>query len=116
MQLAPIDPADHMPLHEQVAASLRRAINEGECRPGERLPRATDLAAAFDVNTNTVLRALRTLRAEGLLEFRRGRGITVSNGVAGRGLVLERAHELLAVARREGLSREELLAIIKEIA
>jgi GntR family transcriptional regulator len=115
MQLASLDPSDPTPRHEQVAASLRRAIGDGECRPGERLPRATDLAAAFDINANTVLRALRTLRDEGLLEFRRGRGITVRNGVAGRGLVIVRARELVAAARKAGLSRDELIAIIKEI-
>ncbi len=33
------------PLHEQVAAQIRRAIAEGEAGPGERLPLAKDLAA-----------------------------------------------------------------------
>ena len=65
-------------LHEQVAAEIRRAIADGEAKPGERLPPAKDLAAVLGVNTNTVLRALRTLRDEELLEFRRGRGITVA--------------------------------------
>src|SRR5207249_10847544 len=44
-------------LHEQVAAEIRRAIADGEARPGERLPPAKDLAAVLGVNTNTVLRA-----------------------------------------------------------
>ena len=64
-------------LHEQVAGEIRRAIAEGQARPGERLPPARDLAEVLGVNTNTVFRALRQLRDEGLLEFRRGRG-TVS--------------------------------------
>ena len=81
------DPTD---LYEQVAGEIRRAIADGEAKPGERLPPAKDLAAVLDVNTNTVLRALRVLRDEGLLEFRRGRGITVA-GTPERGAVVQRA-------------------------
>ena len=69
------DPTD---LYEQVAGEIRRAIADGEAKPGERLPPAKDLAAVLGVNTNTVLRSLRVLRDEGLLEFRRGRGISVA--------------------------------------
>jgi cytoskeletal protein RodZ len=36
-------------------------------------------ADCLGLETNTVLRALRLLRDEGLLEFRRGRGITVAS-------------------------------------
>ena len=101
-------------LREQVAAQIRRAIADGEVRPGERLPPARDLAAVLNVNTNTVLRALRLLREEGLLEFRRGRGITVA-GPAYRGAVLARARELVQFARRNGYGRDELIKIIEDI-
>lgn len=101
-------------LHEQVAAEIRRAIADGEARPGERLPPAKDLAAVIGVNTNTVLRALRTLRDEGLLEFRRGRGITVA-GTPDRSAVTSRARDLVAFARKHGYGRPELIRIINDL-
>ena len=73
-----LDPDDRLPIYEQVASEIRRAIANGEVTSGERLPPARDLAAVLNVNTNTVLRALRMLRDDGVLEFRRGRGITVA--------------------------------------
>jgi GntR family transcriptional regulator len=67
------------------------------------------------VNTNTVLRALRILQEEGLLELRRGRGITVA-GTAERGAVLAKARELVAFARRNGYQPDELIAMIKTVS
>jgi len=100
-----VDRTDPALLHDQVAADIRRAIAEGEALPGERLPPARDLAAVLGVNTNTVLRALRLLRDEGLLEFRRGRGITVAGGAVARSIVLDKAHDLVEVARSQGFRR-----------
>jgi len=67
------------------------------------------------VNTNTVFRALRQLRDEGLLEFRRGRGITVA-GTPGRGAVVAEAKELVRLARRHGYQVDELIQIIEDVA
>jgi GntR family transcriptional regulator len=101
-------------LHQQVAAEIRRAIADGEAASGERLPPARDLAAVIGVNTNTVLRALRTLRDEGLLEFRRGRGITVA-GSPERGAVIARAQELIDFARQHGYPPKELAQLIEAL-
>jgi len=102
-------------LHEQVAAQIRRAIAEGEAAPGDRLPPAKDLAAVAGVNKNTVLRALRLLRDEGVLEFRRGRGITVA-GKPEKVAIIERAHELVDLARASGYERDELIEIIRGVS
>jgi GntR family transcriptional regulator len=110
-----IDRRDPTDLYEQVAAEIRRAIADGEAKPGERLPPAKDLAAVLDVNTNTVLRSLRLLRDEGLLEFRRGRGISVA-ATPERGAVVQRATELVAFARRNGYRVDELVKIIEDVA
>ena len=107
-----IDTSSPTPLHEQVAGALRRAIADGEATPGDRIPPARDLAAVLGVNTNTVLRALRTLRDEGLLEFRRGRGATVTGVAPQRTELINKARELIALARQQGYKPEELAQII----
>jgi GntR family transcriptional regulator len=109
-----IERSDSTAVFEQVAAEIRRAILDGEAKPGERLPPAKDLAAELGVNANTVLRSLRLLRDEGLLEFRRGRGVTVA-GTPERTAVLEQARLLLAVDSRHGYRRDELVAMIESL-
>ncbi|MGH2861251.1 MAG: GntR family transcriptional regulator [Solirubrobacteraceae bacterium] len=110
-----LDSTDPTALWEQVAAEIRRAIAEGEVKPGERMPLAKDLATVLRVNRNTVLRALHQLRDEGLLEIRQGRGITVA-GTPERGAVLARARELVVFARKNGYRQDELIAMIEAVS
>ncbi|MFI6497233.1 GntR family transcriptional regulator [Nonomuraea typhae] len=113
--LLTLDLNDARPLHEQVAGAIRRAIADGSIGPGDRLPPARDLADALGINANTVLRALRELRDEGLLEFRRGRGVSVAGRADGRALLVQRVHDLLEEARRYGYRREDVIAILEEL-
>jgi GntR family transcriptional regulator len=55
-----------------------------------------------------------SVRDEGLLEFRRGRGITVT-GTPQQGAVIAKAKELLAYARTQGYKPDELIRIIHRI-
>src|ERR1700683_2609981 len=106
-----IDRSEPVALHDQVAAEIRRAIAEGEAGPGERLPLAKDLAAVLGVNKNTVLRAMHILRDEGLLEFTRGRGITVT-GTPEKGAVLSQVRDLVEFARHRCYKREDVIEMI----
>jgi GntR family transcriptional regulator len=109
-----IDRSEPVALHDQVAAEIRRAIAEGEAGPGERLPLVNDIAAVLGVNKNTVLRAMHILRDEGLLEFRRGRGITVT-GTPQRSAVLRQVRDLVDFARRQGYRREDVIGMIESL-
>jgi GntR family transcriptional regulator len=109
-----VDRSDPLALHDQVAAEIRRAIAEGEAGPGERLPLAKDMAAVLGVNKNTVLRALHILRDEGLLDFKRGRGITVA-GTAEQSTVVRRVRELVEFCRSQGYRPEEVIQIIEHL-
>jgi GntR family transcriptional regulator len=112
--LAPLDRSNPTLLHEQVAAEIRRAIANGEASPGERIPQARDLAAELGVNTNTVLRALRVLRDEGLVEMGRGRSIRIV-GRPERGVVVTKMKELVELARQHGYRRDELVAMLENL-
>ncbi|GAA2779389.1 GntR family transcriptional regulator [Saccharopolyspora taberi] len=112
--LLTLDLHDRRPLHEQAADAIRRAIADGEVAPGDRLPPARDLAVALQINANTVLRALRQLRDEGLLEFRRGRGVSVLSRPDPRAALRSKLRDLLAEARRHGCGAEEVRGWIDE--
>jgi GntR family transcriptional regulator len=107
-----IDPSASAPLHEQLAAALRAAIAGGEVVPGERLPGARELARDLDVNMHTVLRSYATLRDEGLLDLRRGRGAVVRSGSTDRAALEQLAAALADEARRQGVAAQELHALV----
>jgi GntR family transcriptional regulator len=66
------------------------------------------------VNTNTVLRALRLLRDEGLVEMRPRHGIRIS-GTPQRASLRAKATEIVQLSRESGYDRAELLQIIQEV-
>jgi DNA-binding transcriptional MocR family regulator len=77
--------------------------------PEERLPLAKDMAAVLGVNKNTGLRALHILSEEGLLDFQRGRGITVA-GTPQQGVVVKWPGPRLAVqVKVKAYERESLV-------
>lgn len=69
-----------MPLlkYEQIAESLRVRIADGEFGPGELLPSGRDLSQQWDVSRATVVKAMDTLRGDGLVIARQGAGFTVA--------------------------------------
>jgi DNA-binding FadR family transcriptional regulator len=64
-------------LTAQVAAALRREIEGGARRPGDRLPPEPALIARFGVSRTVVREAVAALRADGLVESRQGAGVFV---------------------------------------
>lgn len=71
---AVFSPLESMSRPELVVRRLTDAIALGLLPDAEQLPGEMDLASIFGVSTVTVREALSVLRAEGLIETRRGRG------------------------------------------
>ncbi len=112
--LVRLDPTSSEPLFAQLASAIRGAVARGEITPGERLPGARDLAESLGLNVHTVLRGYQQLRDEGLLELRRGRGaVVVGQGVDEYASLRQAVGDVVARARRLGLTPEELVDIIR---
>ena len=109
-----VDHSSSQPLHDQIAGQIRAAIADGSVAPGHRLPPARELAGGLDVNVNTLLRALQTLRDEGLLDMRRGRGTVVTGTAPAKARFVELAEQLVTEARRSGLSREQIIGLVED--
>lgn len=75
-QVGELDPADGTKT-EQVEALVLRRIERGDLSIGSRLPSERVLAERLGVSRVTVVRALENLRADGVLETRRGSGTHV---------------------------------------
>lgn len=110
-----IDPGATEPLRDQIATSVRRAIAAGELIIGSPLPPAAELAGAIGVDRNTVLAAYRQLRDEGVLEFRRGRGVRVARTDHPPDDLLGAIQALVALGRRHDLDRDDLIRLIREL-
>jgi GntR family transcriptional regulator len=68
-------------LYQQIADRLRRAINDGELKPGEQLPSERELMERYEVSRNTVRLALGLLANEGIVATTQGRGTFVRDRV-----------------------------------
>lgn len=110
-----IDSLSRVPLQDQIAGCVRRAIATGQLGIGEQLPPAVELAEALSVDRNTVLAAYRQLRDVGLLEFRRGRGARVARAAPPAAAVREAARVLVELGNDHGFQRAELIQLIEEL-
>ena len=65
---------ENMPIYVQIMNSVKEAIAAGELAPAQRIPSVRELAGDFEVNPNTMQRALNELEREGLLVSERTAG------------------------------------------
>ena len=107
------------PIYIQLLEQIKLGIISGVLPAGSRLPSVRDLAAEAKVNPNTMQKALDELGREGLVFSQRtsGRFITEDRQLLDQlktELVTQHLEQFLGQMRSIGLTREEVLAIIKD--
>ena len=83
-QLAKTFRLSQVPLYIQVAATLRRRIEDGHWPPGAKISTLEELQGEFEVARVTVRQAVELLEKEGLVRRRQGKGTFVAEGIEDR--------------------------------
>ena len=65
-------------LYDDVLGRIRQLIQNGELKPGDKLPPERELAAQFGVSRNTLRESLKALSLIGMLDARQGGGNYIS--------------------------------------
>lgn len=110
---------ENMPIYVQIMNRVREAIAAGELKPGDKIASVRDLAADFEVNPNTMQRALTELEREGLLLSERTKGRYVASDAKAIGeLRKDIARQAADSFRREmaalGFNEEEMMDFFRE--
>lgn len=111
-----VNPTSERPIYAQIADSVRVDMARERILPGTVLPPAREVAGSLGINVHTVLHAYQSLRDEGLLDLRRGRGAVVTEA-AMRVSELEReVRALVARAAALGVAADTLAALVADAA
>ncbi|MGH7397115.1 MAG: GntR family transcriptional regulator, partial [Candidatus Rokuibacteriota bacterium] len=70
-----------LPLYFRVESALQQRMNEGDLKPGDRLPSEERLAREYGVSRVTMREAMRRLDEQGYVARRRGRGTFVTERI-----------------------------------
>ena len=68
-----------IPKYEAIAADIRRTIEDGTLKPGDKLPTVVEFCELYSVSKITVKRAIEQITEEGLITSRRGSGTYVKD-------------------------------------
>lgn len=75
----PFQAIESQRMYQQIANQIASLIQEGQFKPGERLPPERDLAKEFGVSRNVVREAMVAMELAGLIEVRIGAGTFVQS-------------------------------------
>ena len=105
---------DSRPIYEQIKEGFKKLIATGAIGPDEKLPSVRALATQLSINPNTIQRAYAALESEGYTY-----SVPANRGdadLAHRTELLQQFRALSGELLGLGVSREELEALVKEVA
>lgn len=113
-----VDASNGLAIYDQIVRQIKFAVASEVILPGELIPSVREMAKQTAVNPNTVSRAYRELRSEGILEVVRGTGLQVTTTAVKqcrkdrRGLIQERLRAVLKEAHQSQLEFDDIRQLV----
>ena len=105
-------------IYRQIEHWVYEQILSGAWKPGERAKSVRELAVAFEVNPNTVMRSYERLQNQEIITNKRGIGFFVNedapekiHAIRKKAFMEEEVPEFLKNMRLLGITMEEIMAV-----
>lgn len=110
-----IDKHSGVPAYLQVMNQIKSEILLGNLKAESQLPTVRELESIFDVNVNTILKALDKLKMEGFLMSEQGVGYFVTKNPSVDAVVVSDIKSLVSQLKSKGLDLYTCLLLIEEV-
>lgn len=116
-----LSPDSRVPIFEQIERYWIYRIAAGDPAAGERIPSVRDMAQRILVHPNTIVHAYGELERAGIIVARRGIGMEVTTDAPRicqekrEALLGDRVRELFVEAEQAGMSRTDLVRLVREV-
>ncbi len=116
-----LSPDSRVPIFEQIERYWIYRIAAGDPAAGERIPSVRDMAQRILVHPNTIVHAYGELEQAGIIVARRGIGMEVTAEAPRicrekrEELLANRVRELFAEAEQAGITRVDLVRLVRDV-
>ena len=110
---------NQVPIYLQILEYFKEAIISGKYAPNEKIPSVRDLSVTFEVNPNTIQKALFELEEMGLIYTARTNGKFVTEDVQvikklRQEVIDEKISQFFESMSKLGIDKAEMIKILKE--
>ncbi len=113
--LRKVDKHSGIPAYIQIVNMIKAELLLGNLQKGAQLPTVRDLQNIFDVNINTVLKALERLKAEGYIEAEQGVGYFIKRDVDIDQKIIETIRECVSKLKEDRIDLYTAMLIFEEV-
>ncbi|HOJ94181.1 MAG TPA: GntR family transcriptional regulator [Fervidobacterium nodosum] len=110
-----VDKHSGVPAYLQIINQIKAKVIIGQLKKGTQLPPVRELERIFDVNINTILKALERLKIEGLVEAEQGVGYFISGDIDIDRDVVNTVENLVQRLKSKNVDLYTTLALIEEV-